>query len=189
MLKLNHTQKQQVLEAIRLGCTLKAGAIAIGIDISILKAEIKRSSVFKKRIHEALEDGKLSAGDDSIQYLIDVRDGKFEKTDRNRVTAAIALANWGKPGFRGATTVQGRIEHDVRVITAVPRPKYVEVETPKVKVLESGRTVEDQKKFDEVEKKKLEAIMWDKPTNKIGAVEQVIEGEVLNETETNQVAT
>ena len=86
-------------------------------------------------------------------------EGKREiltKTDRNRLTAAMALANAYEPGFRGTTQVQGRIEHDVKVISAVPRPKY---------------------KIIEAEKKKL-----DKP-KELGynTVEDVIEGEIIKE--------
>jgi len=64
-----------------------------------------------------------------------------EKTDRNRLTAAIALANAYELGFRGQTQVGGKIEHDVRVISAVPRPNY-EIETSNKKQLKAG-TVKD----------------------------------------------
>jgi len=81
--------------------------------------------------------------------------GLLEKTDRNRLTAAMALANAYEPGFRGTTNVQGRIDHNVRVITAVPRPKYIENKPQKL--LDKGK---------------------DKGYN---SVEEVIEGEVINE--------
>ena len=185
MVKFKRAQKQLILEAIRQRGIRRDGADAAGITVAELNLEIKRSKIFRQQVKEAAAEGNVNLSDKGKLLLANYIEGLVEKTDRNALTAAIASLNAYEPGFKGTTTVQGRIEHDVRVITAVPRPKYTEVETPKVKVLESGPTVEDQKKFDEAEKKKLDAVMWDKPTNKVGTVEQVIEGEVLNETEDN----
>ena len=129
---MTHNQKEAAIEAIRELGTLKAGAKVAGIDVKTLRAERKRSKIFDNRINDALNEGRERMGDESIQFIKDVRDGVYEKTDRNRLTAAIALANWIVTGFRGTTQVQGKIDHDVRVLTAVPRPKYVEDRKPKL---------------------------------------------------------
>ena len=129
---MTHNQKEAAIEAIRELGTLKAGAKVAGIDVKTLRAERKRSKIFDNRINDALNEGRERMGDESIQFIKDVRDGVYEKTDRNRLTAAIALANWIVTGFRGTTQVQGKIDHDVRVLTAVPRPKYIEEKKPKL---------------------------------------------------------
>lgn len=129
---MTHNQKEAAIEAIRELGTLKSGAAAAGIDVKTLRAERKRSKIFDNRINDALNEGRERMGDESIQFIKDVRDGVYEKTDRNRLTAAIALANWIVTGFRGTTQVQGKIDHDVRVLTAVPRPKYIEEKKPKL---------------------------------------------------------
>jgi len=129
---VTHNQKEAAIEAIRELGTLKAGAKVAGIDVKTLRAERKRSKIFDNRINDALNEGRERMGDESIQFIKDVRDGVYEKTDRNRLTAAIALANWIVTGFRGTTQVQGKIDHDVRVLTAVPRPKYIEEKKPKL---------------------------------------------------------
>jgi len=129
---VTHNQKEAAIEAIRELGTLKAGAKVAGIDVKTLRAERKRSKIFDNRINDALNEGRERMGDESIQFIKDVRDGVYEKTDRNRLTAAIALANWIVTGFRGTTQVQGKIDHELRVLTAVPRPKYVEDRKPKL---------------------------------------------------------
>uniref|UniRef100_A0A6M3JLU8 Terminase n=1 Tax=viral metagenome TaxID=1070528 RepID=A0A6M3JLU8_9ZZZZ len=129
---MTNTQKEAAIEAIQEHGTLKSGAAAAGIDVKTLRAERKRSKIFDNRINDALNEGRERMGDESIQFIKDVRDGVYEKTDRNRLTAAIALANWIVTGFRGTTQVQGKIDHDVRVLTAVPRPKYIEEKKPKL---------------------------------------------------------
>jgi hypothetical protein len=119
---LSRKQKEMAIEGARIGGTLKAAAEAAKVDPKTLRAERARSLVFERRLKEAMEEGKGSQGDESIQFLTDVRDGKYEKTDRNRVTAAIALANWLVPGFRGASRVEGKVLHGIKILSAVPRP-------------------------------------------------------------------
>ena len=135
--KITHTEKETALETIKERGTMKAGALAAGISVRSLNEEMRRSEVFKRRVMEARAEGYNRLADDARQLVIDYMMGKYAKTDRNQLTAAIALLNAYEPGFRGTTTIQGRVEHDIRVITAVPRPKYAELpETRKVKVIE-----------------------------------------------------
>lgn len=142
--KITHDQKETALETIREKGTMKAGAETAGVSVRTLFAEMKRSEVFKRRVFEARSEGYSKLADSARQLLIDYMSGKYDKTDRNRLTAAIALLNAYEPGFRGTTTIQGKVEHDVRVITAVPRPKYIEVESPKVKSLPAKtKTIEN----------------------------------------------
>lgn len=135
--KISHEQKELALETIREKGTMKAGAEAAGISVRTLNEEMKRSEIFKKRLLEARTEGYNRLADNARQLVIDYMMGVYDKTDRNRLTAAIALLNAYEPGFRGTTLIQGRVEHDIRVFTAVPRPKYLDA--PKVKVLKVGK--------------------------------------------------
>ena len=136
--KITHDQKETALETIKEKGTMKAGAEAAGISVRTLNEEMKRSEVFKRRVIEARAEGYNRLADNARQLVIDYMLGKYDKTDRNRLTAAIALLNAYEPGFRGTTMIQGKIDHDIRVITAVPRPKYDEIETKKPKQLKAG---------------------------------------------------
>ena len=134
--KITHDQKETALEAIREHGTMKAGALAADISVKTLNTEMNRSAIFKKRILEAREEGKRNVADRAIEMIKLYASGEVLKTDRNVLTANIALANAYEPGFRGMTMIQGRVEHDVRVITAVPRPRYEELPESKVKVID-----------------------------------------------------
>jgi hypothetical protein len=154
--KIDHKIKEAIIEALREHGTLPYAARVCGMTVKQINDEMKRSVIFKQRVQEARLEGKTNLADKSIELIKSYAYGEnTEKTDRNRLTAAIALANAYEPGFRGSTTVQGKIEHDVRVITAVPRPKYEITEAPK-KAL-------------------------DKPKTKAHNVEEVIEGEVIDD--------
>jgi len=157
--KLNHQLKEEVIDALRYHGTMQYAAKACNVSVRTLNEEMRRSSIFKSRVLEARAEGKSNIADRAIELIKSYAYGEnTEKTDRNRLTAAIALANAYEPGFRGTTNVQGKIDHDVRVITAVPRPKYkVEIENKPQKLLDKGE---------------------DKGYN---SVEEVIEGEVIND--------
>src|SRR3990167_7876189 len=167
MTRISHDSKEQALAGMRLLGTKKAGALAAGLTVEVLNAEIKKSAVFRKRAQEALTSGKSSLADNALGVITNYALNPPPKTDRNQLTAAIALANAFIPGFRGATTVQGKIDHDVRVITAVPRPNY-------------QITVDEPKRL-----KTVKTVIKDDNGNYIGTksetVEDVIEGEVVNE--------
>ena len=165
-MRISHDKKEQILAGMRLLGTKKAGALAADIPVEALNAEIKKSAVFRKRVNEALQMGKSSLADNALEVITNYALNPPPKTDRNQLTAAIALANAFIPGFRGATTVQGRIDHAVRVITAVPRPNYqIPAEEPK-------------------RLKAVKTIIKDEDGNYIGTksetVEDVIEGEVVD---------
>ena len=139
-MRISHDQKEQSLAGMRLLGTKKAGALAAGLTIEVLSAEIKKSAVFRKRANEALAFGKSNLADNALEIITNYALNPPPKTDRNQLTAAIALANAFIPGFRGATTVRGRIDHDVRVITAVPRPNY-QIEEPKKLPMKTVKTI------------------------------------------------
>lgn len=124
--KITKEQKQKALEAIQEKGTMNAGAEAAGVTKRTLNNEMNRSLIFKKRVLEAREEGKRNMADIHLQFVHDVAEGKID-VKMPRLTAALAILNWVEPGFRGATTVQGKIEHDIKVITAIPRPKYDEL--------------------------------------------------------------
>ena len=159
MKKMTHDVKETIIEALRFHGTKQYAAKICNVSVKTITAEMNRSEVFKRRVTEAMVEGKSNIADRAIELIKEYAFGEnTEKTDRNRLTAAMALANAYEPGFRGTTQVQGRIEHDVQVISAVPRPKY-KITTPEKKML-------------------------DKPKDKCysyNSVEGVIEGEVINE--------
>ena len=155
--KINHDVKETCIAALREHGTMQYASKICGVSVRTLNEEMRRSEVFKRRVLEARAEGKTNIADKAIELIKAYAYGEnTEKTDRNRLTAAIALANAYEPGFRGQTIVQGKISHDVRVITAVPRPKYQIIE-PEKKLLDKGK---------------------DKGYN---SIEEVIESEVINE--------
>ena len=133
--KITHDEKETALEALREHGTMQYAAKISGVAVRTLNLEMTRSAVFKRRVLEAREEGKRNIADKAIDLIKsyaygqnpDGKEGELAKTDRNRLTAAIALANAYEPGFRGVTTIQGRVVHEVPVLTAVPRPKYEEI--------------------------------------------------------------
>ena len=137
--KLNADLKDAVIDALRVHGTMQYASKLCDISIRTLNEEMRRSEVFKRRVLEAREEGKRNIADRAVELIKTYAYGENEeKTDRNRLTAAIALANAYEPGFRGTTIVQGRIDHDIRVISAVPRPKYPEITIVKAKELTNG---------------------------------------------------
>lgn len=163
--KITHDEKETAIAALREHGTMQYASKVSGISIRTLNLEMTRSLVFKRRVLEARAEGYTKIADDARQLVIDYMSGNLAekcpachgetltpkcklcegkgiiltKTDRNRLTAAIALLNAYEPGFRGVTTIQGRVDHDVRVITAVPRPKYINA--TEVKVLEQKKSI------------------------------------------------
>ncbi len=134
-MRLTRDIKEQIVNSIWINGTLES-AVSPGDNITMeaIRAEMKKSTVFKRRIEKAIKESQGMLIDEARALVRDYMRGKYIKTDRNRLTAAIALLNAYEPGFKGQTTVQGRIEHDVRVITAVPRPQYELPESQKVKI-------------------------------------------------------
>ena len=165
-MRINADQKETAVETIRIHGTMKAGAEAAGVSVRTLNEEMRRSAIFKRRILEAREEGKRNIADNAIDRIKEYAFNPPAKTDRNVLTAAIALANAYEPGFRGTTTVQGKIDHDIRVITAVPRPKY-ELPAPKITI-------------DKPPKLKSKKKIYNDKGEYIGTqVEEVIEGEII----------
>ena len=166
---ITHDQKETAIEALRVHGTMQYASRIAGVSVRTLNEEMKRSEVFKRRVIEARTEGKVNIADKAIELIKSYAYGENEeKTDRNRLTAAIALANAYEPGFRGTSQVQGRIEHDVRVITGVPRPNYqITVEEPK-----------------RLPMKTIKTVIKDKDGNYVGTksetVEDVIEGVVID---------
>ncbi len=136
--KITHDQKETAIEALREHGTMQYASKICGVSVRTLYEEMRRSEVFKRRVLEAREEGKRNIADSAIEMIKSYASGKLPKTDRNVLTANIALANAYEPGFRGTTTIQGRIDYDIRVISAVPRPKYGITEPPK-KLLGKGK--------------------------------------------------
>jgi hypothetical protein len=168
--RLTHDQKEQIVNSVWINGTLES-AINDNITMESIQTEMKKSAVFKKRVDKALKESRGMLIDEARALVRDYMRGKYDKTDRNRLTAAIALLNAYEPGFKGTTTVQGKIDHDVRVITAVPRPNYQIIE-PEKKLLDNPAP----------KVLKSKKVIVDEQGNYIGTqtVEEAIEGEVVN---------
>jgi hypothetical protein len=133
---LTNEQKHACLEAIKQTGTVKAGALAAGVDPKTIRSEAKRSLMFRRRLEQAKLEGKANIVDNARQLIIDYAMGKVAKTDRNVLTAATILCNAYEPGFRGTSHVEGKVEHNMVVTTAIPRPNYDLIDAPRI--IESG---------------------------------------------------
>jgi hypothetical protein len=176
-MRLTHDQKEQIVNSVWVNGTLES-AVNKDISMEMIQSEMKKSAVFKKRIDKAIKESKSMLIDEARALVRDYMRGEYEKTDRNRLTAAIALLNAYEPGFKGTTTVQGKIDHDVRVVTAVPRPNY-ELPAPKI-IIEKPLDKTENKRYN-IDKQKLELLNQGASKEKINSVEEAIEGEVIEE--------
>jgi hypothetical protein len=166
-MKLNSEQKAIIILAIRERGVKRDGCKAVKISIHELNDEIKLHKNFAKEVKEAVIEGNQNLADKGKEYIADVIDQKYAKTDRNAITGAIAALNAYEPGFKGTSKVEGRIEHDIRVITGVPRPNY-QIEAPKMVTIEPSK----------VDKDVLKQLNSGKP---ITSIDEVIEGEIVKE--------
>ncbi len=136
--KINPDVKESCIEALKIHGTMQYAAKVCGVSVRILNEEMRRSEVFRRRVLEARAEGKANIADKAIELIKNYAYGEnTEKTDRNRLTAAIALANAYEPGFRAPTNVSGETIHSIKVVTGVPRPKAV-VEPLERKLLNKG---------------------------------------------------
>ena len=136
--KISHDAKETAIAAMREHGTMQYGAKIAGVSVRTLNEEMRRSEIFKRRVMEARAEGKSNMADVNIQFIQDVATGKIE-TKMPRLTAALAITNAYEPGFRGTTTIQGKVEHEIRVIPAAPRPLYKEIAPPTPKQLAQGK--------------------------------------------------
>lgn len=148
---LTPQQRIQAIEIIRKYGTIKSAEEALGR--AAIENERKASAIFNKHIFEALGEGKNIIGDNAVDQIRQCADGNV-KMGKTQLTANIALANAYAPGFKGTTRTEGRIEHDIRIITAVPRPKYIEVESNDKSQITEGEVKEvDNEEIDDAKPK------------------------------------
>ena len=126
--------------------TLKDTATAIGVTRKELLAEMKRSKVFRQKMKAADILSRAVITDDARQLLRDYLLGKYNKTDKNRLTAAIAFLNAYEEGFKTRPIFQPT-RQIFNVITGIPRPQYKEL--PAVKedeiVKATALTIKEEK--------------------------------------------
>ncbi len=136
-IKITEEKKKLIIESLRQYGTIVAAAKIVGISDTAIHNEMNRSPSFKDAINKARDEGRGHVGESALQVVMSMAFDK-DVENRNRLTAALALGNAFIPGFRGTTNIQGKIEHDVRVLTAIPRPAYsVTIDSPIVKQLPS----------------------------------------------------
>lgn len=179
-MKLSSEQKDQILQTLKIFGTLKQTAKIVGVGVEDIKVEMKKHAVFRKRVQESLKEGRENITDEALDKIREYVMNPPAKTDRNQLTAAIALANAYLPGFKGTSKVEGRIEHDIKVITGVPRPNYL-TEGKKQTTIEIERSTSHGEGIPQSEKDKLKLLNSGEPINTVDkAVERVIEGEVID---------
>ncbi len=172
-MKLSNEQKEQILQTLKIFGTLKQTAKIVGVGVEDIKVEMKKHAVFRKRVNESLKEGRENITDEALDKIREYVMNPPAKTDRNQLTAAIALANAYLPGFKGTSKVEGKIEHDIKVITGVPRPNYL-TDDKKETIIKIEPSKED--------KDKLKELNSGKPITSIDdAVNQVVEGEIVND--------
>ena len=180
MARMTHGQREKAVEAIRTLGVKKAGAITAGITIRELNEEIAISAVFRKRIEEAKKEGRETLADNAVAMIELIASGTLPKTDRNVLTANIALANAFEPGFKGVTKHEGKIAHDVNVRTAVPRPEYNKLPPSKISIAESKRkgvSDKDKKALREINRGEIVTIK----TKEVVNVEEVVANTIIKE--------
>lgn len=143
-MRLNKEQKEILITMIKAFGTIKAAANAVGLPMSQVRAERSKSAIFDREVRKALAEGIQDIGDDAVINIRKLASGE-NKDVRSRLTANMALANWAVPGFRGVQKTEGTVQHNVRVITGTPRPKYEELDNP-----EKEKYIEDKQKLKEL---------------------------------------
>lgn len=124
MAKLTWSKKKAVEIYADTG-TLKDVADELGISKKDLLAEMNRSKVFNQKMKEAGKIGRQNIADNALKLIKDYSAGEYPKTDRNQLTASIALANAYVPDFKVKPVFQPT-KQTFNVITGIPRPKYIE---------------------------------------------------------------
>ena len=144
--KITHENKEAVIEVLKTVGTKIAAAEIVGISVRVINLECQRSEIYNKRVEEARNEGRAHLGETSVEMIKLIASGKLPKTDRNVLTANIVLANAYSPGFKGVTTIQGKVDHSLTVKTGIPRPKRKEVaEKPAIEVIGISKS-EDPKR-------------------------------------------
>ena len=140
MKKITPELKQQAIKVYEETGLLNKAAQAIDVHPRTLRDEMKRSNVFRKKMLAAKDIHKIVRADMAYEKLFAYADGEFSngKSDRNQVTALLAILNAFEPGFRGKTTVDHKVSGTVKFRTSIPRPDYKEIEKkePKKRIVQ-----------------------------------------------------
>jgi hypothetical protein len=122
-MKLTNDQQKTVIESLKQHGTYAMAAKAAGISTDTLRDYRKRNPSFNAKCEECLNVGKKTVGDNALTVIESIAFGK-DSSEKGRLTAAAMLANWAVDGFRGVQRTEGRVEHNVHVVTNIPRPSY-----------------------------------------------------------------
>jgi len=136
-MRLTEEQKAKALMSLKEHGTMVEAAKEVGCSTYNIREEMKRSLVFKSRVEEAREQGKSSVGDKALTVIEIIAFGE-NSSEKGKLTAAAMLANAFIPGFRGVSHTESKIQHNINVVTSVPRPEYKEVITVEPKLLPSA---------------------------------------------------
>lgn len=129
------SQKRVFLEALeRLG-TKKAACSEAGVSHWTVRSEELASAIFRRRVIEAKQAGVTHMADEALERIRAIASGEL-KSDRTVLTANLSLANAFEAGFKGTTRIEGSVSHNVRVLTSIPRPAYIDA--PKAKELKEA---------------------------------------------------
>ncbi len=120
---LNNDQKGKILESLKEHGTIVMAAKTVGCKPDAIYKEMQRYPTYRRKVQEARDHGKDSVGDSAMTVIEGIAFSN-DTDSRTRLTAALSLANAFVPGFKGTSHFEGKIDHNVRIQTAVPRPTY-----------------------------------------------------------------
>lgn len=110
------TEKREevAIEAYAVYGTLLRAGKAAGVHFSTLKLRMKRSVKFTERMHEAKEQ--------YIEHLEDILDTRI-KDDNYKMNGVLLMFKLkGERPHMYREQITGTIDHNIRIISAVPRP-------------------------------------------------------------------
>ncbi len=148
--RLTASERESILQTIRQTGTLQSAYDLPTMTRWAIRTERDVDPDFNRLIIEAIDAGKQAIGDEALENIRQCASGHVAMS-KSQLTANLALANAYAPGFKGVRHSESKIQHDIRVITSVPRPQY-QVPAPEQVIIDVvAREIEDDEKTDKSE--------------------------------------
>lgn len=139
-----------MLGTIRLNGTLKSAEVLPGLTEWAIRQERDVDPEFNKLVLESIELGKFVLGDNALDAIRQCAAGEVQMS-KSQLTANLALANAYAGGFKGVRHSESKVQHDVRVITSVPRPQYQVPAPERIAIDVVAREIADDEETDKSE--------------------------------------
>jgi hypothetical protein len=124
LLKITPEQKTLIIKSLYEYGNITIAAHTAHCSPSTIYSEMARNDAFRERAIEARLIGNAHKGDKSEAMIMKAAWDTDSGITKTQLTANAMLSNAYIPGFKGATNIQGHIDHDIHVITGIPRPQY-----------------------------------------------------------------